>query len=211
MRRAYVIAVPLVSALLGIILYYGLFAKHPLRSGLMFTQPKVLSDFTLYDQFGAPFRPSHLLGHWTLLFAGYTSCPDVCPTTLAQLKYVWQTLDESQLHIAMVSVDPQYDTSERLKDYMAYFDPDFLGLRAEHNQLSPFLRQLGLIYTPKKNEQDMIHHSASMVLLNPEGQVAAILKPSPQSLGGMMTIKADDVIHDLKLLLHNRAKPTSFL
>lgn len=211
MRRASQVAVPLGIILLGIMLYYGLFAKHSLRSGLMFDQPKILSDFTLYDQFGAPFRPTHLLGYWTLIFAGYTSCPDVCPTTLAQLKYVWQTLDESQLHVAMISVDPQHDTSERLKDYMAYFESDFLALRAEHSQLSTFLRQLGLIYIPKKSGQNAIHHSASMVLLNPEGKVAAILQPSPQRLGDLETIKADDVIHDLKLLLHGRAKPTSLL
>lgn len=152
-----------------------------LQSGTLLPQPRALPAFTLTDQDGQPFTAASLAGRWTLLFPGFTYCPDVCPTTLALLKQVKAGLGaDSGLRVVFLSVDPERDTPERLKSYVAQFDPAFVGVTVAEPQLAEITRALGIAYakvpgaTPESYQMD---HSAAMILLNPQGQIAAYLTP----------------------------------
>lgn len=140
-----------------------------------------INPFTLTDADAQPFTPANLTGHWSFLFIGYTYCPDVCPTTLADLRSVYPALKKiaPTSQVVFISADPQRDTAERLKSYVAFFQPEFKAATASHADLFPFVRNLGLIYSiADQGEKDyLIDHSASIVLVNPQGQLQAIFRP----------------------------------
>jgi len=152
-----------------------------LQSGTLLPQPRALPAFTLTDQDGQPFTAASLAGRWSVLFPGFTYCPDVCPTTLALLKQVKAGLGpESPLRVVFLSVDPERDTPARLKSYIAQFDPAFIGVTVGEPELADVARALGIAYakvpgaSPESYQMD---HSASMILLNPQGQIVAYLTP----------------------------------
>ena len=100
--------------------------------------------------------------------------------------------------VLLVSVDPNRDSVDKLSQYIAYFNPEFKALRGEHGALFPFARNLGLMYaiaddTTQKNY--LVDHSASIVLINPDGQIAAIFKPQ-EVLGQIPSINEDDLVAD---------------
>ena len=99
--------------------------------GLVLDQPETAPDFTMSDQHGSAYTLSHQRGRAVLLFFGYASCPDVCPLTLADLARVKQELGPSadSVEFIFVTVDPERDTLEEMKDYLSHFDPEFVGLR----------------------------------------------------------------------------------
>jgi protein SCO1/2 len=150
-------------------------------------EPRVISDFELRDQHAKPFSLAGFQGHWSLLFFGYTSCPDVCPNTLYQLKLSRQLMleQESADHVPtiyLVSVDPERDTEQKMADYLAYFDPAFVGLTGQPEQIQALAAQLGIAYFiqshEKGNMQYTVDHTASLLLLNPSGQLQGVLQGS---------------------------------
>lgn len=158
-------------------------APAPIVSGTLLPAPRPLADFQALDQDGAPFTTAQLRGHWTLIFPGFTFCPDICPTTLAMLKSVAAGLDEptrAQLRIAFLSVDPQRDTPAKLKAYVQYFDPTFLAFTAPEPQLKSLAQMLGVAYvrvpgaSPDAYTMD---HSAALILIDPQARIAGYLTP----------------------------------
>lgn len=172
------------AGLLGVIAAVQLSAPRGgtgLQSGTQLPQPRALPAFTLTDQDGQTFSAQSLTGRWTLLFPGFTYCPDVCPTTLALLKQVKARLGaDHPLRVVFLSVDPERDTPQRLKTYTAQFDPDFVGVTAAEPQLGAIARAFGIAYakvpgaTPESYQMD---HSAAIILLNPQAQIVAYLTP----------------------------------
>jgi len=148
-----------------------------LRSGTLLQQPRVLPALGLTDQDGQPFTVSQLQGHWTLIFPGFTYCPDICPTTLGLLKAVQQQLGDQAEHLQVVlfSIDPDRDTPERLKEYVTYFSPTFRGVTTPEPNLKAIAQALGVAYakvpgdTPDEYSMD---HSAALILINPRGELA---------------------------------------
>lgn len=141
---------------------------------------KPLSDFVLNDQNAKPVTKKDLLGQWNLVFLGYTSCPDICPLTLAKLNVVYKNLKaDYPLQIWFMSVDPKRDTPKKRKQYIDYFNPDFLAVSAPHENLFPVVRELGLIYAiNNSNESEYtVDHSASIAMVDATGAVRAIFKP----------------------------------
>ncbi|TMM45676.1 SCO family protein [Colwellia ponticola] len=179
---------------------------------LHYKQARPLPAFTLTDELGQPFNNNQLLDKWSLVFFGYTSCPDVCPTTLQNLNFIYQDLTTiaKNSQVLLISVDPKRDSSEKLKKYINYFNPNFKALRAEHDVLFPFARNLGLMYAitnaeSSKNvvtgeEKYWVDHSASLVLINPAGKVAAIFRPE-QAIGEVPTINSDNLLSDYKKIV----------
>ena len=178
---------------------------------LYYPQARSIADFTLIDEAGQAFNNQQLLDKWSLVFFGYTSCPDVCPTTLQNLQFIYDDLtniaDNSQ--VLLVTVDPKRDTSEKLNQYINYFNPKFKALRGEHDVLFPFSRNLGMMYaiTPKEeasvggdSESYWVDHSASLVLINPAGKVAAIFKPE-QTLGELPSINNEKLLSDYQKIV----------
>src|SRR4051812_37829063 len=125
-----VVAVALAAAVAGA--YIARTLSQPaiasLESGTLLPRPKVLADFDLVDTHGAAASAASLRTHPTLVFFGFTHCPDVCPTTLAMLASVQKQLAMPGLKVALISVDPERDTPEQLGKYISSFGGDLIGL-----------------------------------------------------------------------------------
>ncbi len=132
-----------------------------------------------------------LLGRWTFMFFGYTQCPDICPTALALMKDLKRQLEPNvavssapTFQVVFVSVDPRRDTRELLTQYMAAFDPSFIGASGDDTELAPLVAKLGIRYqrhdeTDRKNYT--VDHSAAIHLIDPRGRLAAVFPPPHES------------------------------
>jgi protein SCO1/2 len=156
-----------------------------IQSGTLLKQPRLIEPFQLADSSGAPFDNARLQGHWSLVFAGFTFCPDVCPTTLATLKTLKSKLDAAQapVQVVFLSVDPERDTLPILDKYVHYFSPDFIGATGPDAELEKFARSLSLVYAKVPGataDSYTMDHSAALVLINPQAQVAGYFLPPHQ-------------------------------
>ncbi len=139
-----------------------------------------LPDFRLTDQSGAEFAPSRLKGRWSLLFFGFTHCPDVCPTTLGMLAQVEKQLadlpEAARPQVVLVSVDPKRDTPEQLAPYVKFFSPSFTGVTGSQHDIDQFTRALGVpvATTPTANGDYTVDHSAAIFLIDPNGAMRAL-------------------------------------
>lgn len=172
----------------------------------LYPQARQLSDVQLTDQDGQILDNSWFLDQWTLTFVGYTYCPDVCPTTLAELKTVYPKLQQIEsdlpLKVLFVSVDPKRDTIDRLKEYISFFHPEFTAATAEHKQLFPLIRSMGMMYSMSESTETddyLVDHSASIVIINPEGNVIGRFKP--KAVPGEMAISdAEQILADMPII-----------
>lgn len=172
----------------------------------LYPQPRALPPFELTDNHGAAFSNTQLQGHWNLLFVGYTFCPDVCPTTLAELTKIYPQLknlpSEFPIQVVFLSVDPQRDTTERLDEYINFFEPDFVAVSGEHKQLFPLVRALGMMYSMVEstdNPNYLVDHSASVVLINPQVEVLGRFKPE-HNLGKVSLSNSEKILADLAII-----------
>ncbi len=148
--------------------------------GYVLDQPRPLPAFKLVDERGEPFNQSDFEGHWSLLYFGFTYCPDICPSALGVMAQVKRELDAVQGlddRYYLVSVDPDRDTPERLAEYVTYFDPAFHGVTGAFDQLDIVTRAAGAVYkVPEAPESDdyLVAHSSTLTLIDPRGRVHAI-------------------------------------
>ena len=148
-----------------------------IASGTLLQPPRALPAFTLTDEHGLPFTNASLQGHWTIVFAGFTTCPDICPTTLTLMKAVMDDLgpDAQKVQMLLLSIDPERDTPERLKSYVQYFDPRFKGATAPNTELDKLARAMSFVYTKVPGstpETYTMDHSSALMLVNPKGELA---------------------------------------
>jgi len=144
------------------------------------TDFKSVPDFSLLDVNGDAIDQTVFDGQWSIVFFGFTHCPDVCPITLTVMKDVVAQLDKSELETPQtlfVSVDPNRDTPEVLKNYMGYFDPRFIGITGDLNGVHQMSRSLGIVtaFTAREDnpkEYD-VDHTASMLLIDPQRRLRA--------------------------------------
>lgn len=130
-----------------------------------------LSDVNLYDQNANTIHEQNLLGKWSLVFFGYTYCPDVCPTTLAELNRVASKVTSDELQVVLVSVDPERDNPKQLKTYIEYFNPKFQAWSGDINSIEVFARQLHIFFQKQPyGESYLMDHSSQVVLVNPAGE-----------------------------------------
>jgi len=147
----------------------------------LFERVRDFGQFALTDDDGQPFTPAALQGKWSLLFFGFTYCPDVCPTTLVDLGKFYQQLSpeqQQQTQIVMVSVDPARDSVEKLKQYVRYFNPQFRGVTGEFLDLQKFATSLSIPFAkvPGGGDNYLIEHSANVVVINPNGHYIGFIK-----------------------------------
>jgi protein SCO1 len=133
-----------------------------------------LPDLTMTDQNGKPVAISDLKGKWTMLFFGYTFCPDICPTTLAELRQIKSELPKevlSKMQVVLVSVDPNRDTPQQLKQYLGYFDPDFRGLTGSVEDIQKLANAVSIPFIPADTSKPnyTVDHSGNLALLGPDG------------------------------------------
>ena len=174
--------------------------SRPDVDALVYENAKPLSDFTLNDQRGELVTKQQFLGQWNLVFLGYTSCPDICPLTLAKLNAVYKNLQaDYPLQVWFLSVDPKRDTPAKRKQYIDYFNPDFLAVSGEHKHLFPVVRELGLIYAISDSSESeyAVDHSASVAMVDQNGAVRAIFKPEFKQ-GSVPLINATTLTKEFK-------------
>ena len=207
MNKLLYIIVGLVALAAGLLGFYKSFYLVQPEHALYYQQPRVIKPFQLTDHQGNLFTNTQVEGQWSWVFLGYTSCPDVCPTTLQELNFIYDDLTAiAENQILLVSADPQRDTQEKLAQYIAYFNKEFIALRGDHGLLFPFARNMGLMYaiTDNKNTSNageyLVDHSASMVLINPDGKIAAIFKPK-QEIGEVPSIDGEKLISDFEKIV----------
>ncbi|MGY8858784.1 MAG: SCO family protein [Pseudomonadales bacterium] len=136
--------------------------------------PRNIGEFDLIDHHGNPFNPARLEGQWTLVFFGFTHCPDICPTTMTFLNTFLESLEGTEAQdpqVVMVSVDPARDTVQQLADYMPYFNPDFIGVTGEFLDIHRFATKLNTPFRKVMDEDGsyQVDHSSNIVLINPRG------------------------------------------
>jgi len=135
---------------------------------------RISGPFAMTDHNGRPVTEKDFAGKAKAIFAGFTHCPDVCPTTLARLSGLMQKLgsDADKLKIVLVSVDPERDTPEVLKVYLAAFDPRFVGLTGSPEQLGVFAKTFRIFYekVPDSSGGYTMNHSAGVLLFRKSGE-----------------------------------------
>jgi protein SCO1/2 len=144
--------------------------------------PRDLGAFELVDHHGEPFDAARLEGRWSLLFFGFTYCPDICPTTMAFLNDFVAGLEPEEAldtQVVMVSVDPARDTVPQLASYVPFFNADFLGVTGEFLEIHRFATALNTPFrkVPGDGEQYSVDHSSNVVLINPRGDYHGFFKP----------------------------------
>jgi protein SCO1 len=153
-----------------------------LASGTILAPARPLADFSLIDNQGRSFGAANLRGHWSLMFFGYTDCPDYCPTTLTTLAALEKQLRAAKTvappQVIFVSVDAKRDTPAQLNQFVPNFDPGFIGLTApDQPAIEALAKQWGVAvkiqYAADGNY--IVDHSAAIFVIDPAGKLAAIL------------------------------------
>jgi protein SCO1 len=141
------------------------------------------ADFKLTDHHGTPRTLADFRGKVVLLFFGYVHCPDVCPTTLADMAQAMQLLgdDAKRVQVLFVTVDPERDTRELLANFIPAFNPDFLGLSGDAQATAEVTRAFAVSYQKQPSKSGYnVDHSAGTYLLDGRGKVR-LLAPYGQT------------------------------
>ena len=194
--RIFVVLLLLTAALSGIVIGRLFFTPGipvppraiELQSGTALRPARPLPDFQLLRQDGVAAGRNEFLGRWTLVFFGFSHCPEVCPTTLAMLsgvrKALYAVVPAGELPgIALFSVDPERDTPAVLDAYLASFGPGFRGYTGTPEAMRKFATALGVPYqrTPMMDGEYMVDHSTAIMLINPQAEVAALFQAPHES------------------------------
>lgn len=184
---------PVAASALALVfaLGYGFSRPKPfIVNNAVLAEPQALPSFELQSTHGLPFTNAGLQGQWSLLFSGYTQCPDVCPTTLSlliQLQQDWPAASQP-FTIVFVTVDPQQDGLADMRAYLEYFGDQVVGLTGRETQLNGLLQSIGFypvtnkrLEAAKASESRLLRHSGAVALINPQGELHALLR-APLSL-----------------------------
>jgi protein SCO1/2 len=172
-----------------------------LQAGTLLPRPRPLIDTTLERSTGQAFGREDLHDQWSVLFFGYTRCPDVCPMELSMLGQTLRILEKqgaAQPTGIFISVDPQRDSAANAQEFAEFFHPDFIGLTGNEEAIKQWTRSLGILferdYYLGKDDPDiyLINHSAGLIVIGPSGEQVALFSP-PHN--------ADKVAADLRVLM----------
>lgn len=156
---------------------------------LLLPRERVIPPLTLIDQDGQPFDTRSLQGRWHILFFGFTACPDICPTTLSDMRRLFGQLPSDtreRLQLVLITADPARDTPQQLKTYLSYYRAGFSGLTGEMEQLQQLSRALGLPFVPANEAQGdySVSHSGNLALVGPDGTLRGHIR-APLMLDGL--------------------------
>lgn len=149
--------------------------QKPTIHGLLFDKSRALPPFSFHSSKHS-FNDRSLTNYWSLIFFGYTSCPDVCPTTLTTLNQAYQKLPhtlQKKIQIIFISIDPYRDTQKHVNEYTHYFNPNFIGLTGSKHQIKQLTSALGVPYWIKKQPKVnnyTVDHGSMIALINPMGR-----------------------------------------
>ena len=175
-------------------------AALPLTATLL-PAPGPLPEFSLLDHDGNAIGRGVFSGQWSLVFFGFTHCPDICPLTLQVLADARKQLADKGMEplprIVLVSVDPERDTPEILGQYVQYFGDDNIGITGELEEVRKLTGRLGIFFEKTASDGDnySVDHSAVVLVINPRGQFHALFS-APHI--------ARNFVHDLPLIMRGR-------
>ena len=194
------LAVIVVSFFLAIVLQFAnlkpdIKAELEANHTLVFQTPRLLPDVTLMRHTGESFTTSQFEGSWNLVNFGYTFCPDICPTNMADMNIAHKQLAEAgladQVRFCMVSVDPARDTIEQLSNYVPYFNPEFIGLTGDADQITTLATQLSAVfYQEGTGDTYTVAHSDNYAIVDPNGHFVALMRPphKPSHIANALTL-----------------------
>lgn len=150
---------------------------------LIYPKKNRLPAFQFVNQDNHFFTNEHFFERWNLIFIGYTNCPDVCPNTLNQMTQLYNSLDvetQKKFQFILLSVDPERDTPDHLKNYLDYFHEDFIGVSGDKTQIDKTVKALGGVYSLNKEEGEFytVDHSARIFIVGPEARRYGIMESS---------------------------------
>jgi protein SCO1/2 len=154
-----------------------------LKSIVAYPEPRAVPDFSLDGGDGNAIDRAALAGRWHLVFLGFTHCPDICPTTLAQMAAVEKQLadvpEAQRPRILFVSADPERDTAQKTAEYARHFSPGALGATADHARLEPFVRSLHMVYMKSDlgGGNYTVDHTAYLAVLDPQVRHVGMIRP----------------------------------
>jgi len=153
-----------------------------LVNGVLFDSPRQVPDVTLMRHDGAAFTPVQWQGKWDLITFGFTYCPDVCPTNMADMNIAHQQLTAlglaDRVRFWMVTVDPERDSVAQLSLYVPYYNAEFIGLTGADDQLALLATQLNAVYFREGEGDDYtIAHSDNFAIVDPKGHLTTLLRP----------------------------------
>ena len=167
----------------GVLLVLGLGAcrmrPHAFH-GTLIQSPDPVPDFTLLGHMGQPVSLSDFRGQLVVLYFGYVTCPDVCPTTLAELAQARVALGQkaNQVQVLMVTVDPERDTVEVMADYVTHFDPTFIGLIGTPDEIAAVATYYGVFYEKQEEEDSalgyLVDHTATQMVIDQKGHLKVV-------------------------------------
>ncbi|ODJ94708.1 cytochrome c oxidase assembly protein [Pseudomonas viridiflava] len=187
-QKTVFILVAVVALIMGLTINRVLSGKGPgdqtalIDAGvILLPQSRSLPSLSMNDQNGAPVAVDELKGKWTLVFFGYTYCPDICPTTLAQLRGIRTKLPQEtvdNMRVVLVSVDPNRDTPQQLKQYLGYFDPRYIGLTAPVADIQKLASALSIPFIPADTSKPgyTVDHSGNLALIGPDGRQRGFIR-----------------------------------
>ena len=187
-QKTVIVLVALVALVIGLTVYRVLNSEAQadpaqlLDAGIvLLPQGRDVPQLTLTDQLGEPVQVDELKGKWTLLFFGYTFCPDICPATLAELRQLRGQLPDAlreQLRPVLVSVDPARDTPEQLRQYLEFFGDGFIGLTGPLDDIQTLANGVGIPFIPADTSREnyTVDHSGNLVIIGPDGRQRGFIR-----------------------------------
>ena len=187
-KRNVIFILLILFGITGLFTYFqslpSLLEKKPsLITGKILVRPMEIDNFELIDQNNEVFNKKSLEGGWTVLFFGYTNCPDVCPTTiykLAEIKNgIKEDLPSANFNTVLVTLDPDRDSAERLDEYIGYFDETMLGVTGTYENIQSFTSSLSVFYQRINKEEGYdFNHTASIFVFDKDGSLFATMSPA---------------------------------
>jgi len=193
-ERRFLLVALLILFLLAGAIGAAILAQRPAYRGVLYDPPQPAPDFTLLTAGGRQVSLSDFRGRVVLLFFGYTTCPDVCPTTLAILRQVRADLGDAanRLQVLYVTVDPDRDTPDRVQEYVSFFDPSFIGLSGDLSVLEETWAAYGVTRVidpaPDSAVGYFVTHSTRLYLIDPQGRLF---------LSFSYGTPPEDIVHDV--------------
>jgi len=166
--------------------------KTKLEVATLLPTRKAIPNFELIDTNHKPFTQNNFRNHWNLLFFGYADCPDVCPATLSLIKDTWQKLPPNAIQFIFASINSTTDNVSHLEKFLKKFNKNFLGLTGTKLEMQNLSKPLGIYAAANNNDKTIIDHTSSLMLINPKGELHAIISPPYTS---------QQLAHDLLILI----------
>jgi len=167
----------------------------PTIQGAIYPTEKLINPFKLVNHLGNEFSNKNLKGHWSIVFVGYTHCPDICPTTLSLMSDVHRELSLQKMdspHVIFLTIDPERDTPNVMNNYIEYFNAEFTGLTGTLANIEKFTKNLNAVYRKAPGlggeitiDDYLMDHSSALMLINPKGNLQSILT-APHTLGNVI-------------------------